>query len=240
MTGVDDFVLDGDQTTTITLSIDDANSDDAFDLLADQTFLVTVTDDGCHSWQNCRNRFDVDGRDGVTPVDVLTLIVYLNAGNTSLPAPPATPPPFYDVNDDNACTPLDVLMVIVFINSQQLAVPGEGEAVPFPAPMLPPLPSAKSVIASSDRTGRLAETPWSPTLQTSSDEQVGFNRATARDAKDGMLLDEVDRTRQADANVVWHEGAVEELDVALMALEGVLTDLEQRRHSVSGLCRSQN
>ncbi len=44
VTGVDDTVIDGDQTTTITLSIDDSNSDDAFDSLADQTVLVTTTD----------------------------------------------------------------------------------------------------------------------------------------------------------------------------------------------------
>ena len=45
VTGQDDPVVDGDQTTTITLSIDDGNSDDAFDPLADQTVSVTTLDD---------------------------------------------------------------------------------------------------------------------------------------------------------------------------------------------------
>ncbi len=44
VTGINDTLVDGNQTTTITLSIDDANSDNAFDALADQTVLVTTTD----------------------------------------------------------------------------------------------------------------------------------------------------------------------------------------------------
>ena len=46
VTGVDDNLIDGNQTTTITLSVDDANSDNNFDPLADQTVSVTTTDDG--------------------------------------------------------------------------------------------------------------------------------------------------------------------------------------------------
>ncbi|MFT5130824.1 MAG: subtilisin-like proprotein convertase family protein, partial [Rhodothermales bacterium] len=45
VTGVDDPSADGGQTTTITLAVDDANSDDSFDSLADQTVSVTTTDD---------------------------------------------------------------------------------------------------------------------------------------------------------------------------------------------------
>ena len=45
VTGVDDPTVDGDQTTTITVSVDDANSDDAFDPLADLSVTVTTTDD---------------------------------------------------------------------------------------------------------------------------------------------------------------------------------------------------
>jgi len=44
VTGVDDVTVDGSQTTTITVAIDDANSDDAFDPVADQTLTVTTTD----------------------------------------------------------------------------------------------------------------------------------------------------------------------------------------------------
>ena len=62
VTGVDDPTLDGDQTTTVTLSIDDTNSNDAFDALADQTLSVTTTDDDAASFS-----FAVSG--GNTSVD---------------------------------------------------------------------------------------------------------------------------------------------------------------------------
>ena len=45
VTGVDDALIDGTQTTTATVSVDDAGSDDAFDPLADQTVSVSTTDD---------------------------------------------------------------------------------------------------------------------------------------------------------------------------------------------------
>tara|TARA_R110000796_G_scaffold11552_11_gene39139 strand:+ start:11585 stop:15175 length:3591 start_codon:yes stop_codon:yes gene_type:complete len=44
VTGVDDHV-DRDDTTTITIAVDDAASDDAFDALADQSVAVTLNDD---------------------------------------------------------------------------------------------------------------------------------------------------------------------------------------------------
>ena len=61
MTGVDDLIVDGSQMTTITLSVDGANSDDAFDSLADQTVLVTTTD-------NDQPGFTVTESDGSTTV----------------------------------------------------------------------------------------------------------------------------------------------------------------------------
>ncbi|MEO1983628.1 MAG: hypothetical protein ABGZ24_24220, partial [Fuerstiella sp.] len=45
VTGVDDTGADGNQNTPITLSIDDAASDDTYDALPDQTVTVTTTDD---------------------------------------------------------------------------------------------------------------------------------------------------------------------------------------------------
>ena len=45
VTGVDDSLADGTQTYDITISVDAANSDNAFDLLADQTVSVDNTDD---------------------------------------------------------------------------------------------------------------------------------------------------------------------------------------------------
>ena len=45
VTGVDDNIIDGTQTSTITVSIIDGISDNAFDAVADQTVSVTTTDD---------------------------------------------------------------------------------------------------------------------------------------------------------------------------------------------------
>ncbi|CAN0512900.1 unnamed protein product, partial [Discosporangium mesarthrocarpum] len=45
VTGQDDDVDDGDQTTTVTIAIDQDNSDNAFDSVADQTVSVTTVDD---------------------------------------------------------------------------------------------------------------------------------------------------------------------------------------------------
>lgn len=104
---------------------------DAGGLWCEETLTVTVID-VAETWQNPDNQFDVNGRDGVTPLDVLLLINHINShpGDPSLPAPPALPPPYYDVNNDNSCTPLDVLLVINYINSHPS---GSGESEPFDA-----------------------------------------------------------------------------------------------------------
>jgi len=44
LTGVEETLIDGDQTSSITLSVDDANSDDQYDPLADKTVSVTTGD----------------------------------------------------------------------------------------------------------------------------------------------------------------------------------------------------
>ncbi|MDM8566803.1 Calx-beta domain-containing protein [Candidatus Halobeggiatoa sp. HSG11] len=45
ITGADETAIDGDQITTVTVSIVDLNSDDTYDPLADQTVSVTTVDD---------------------------------------------------------------------------------------------------------------------------------------------------------------------------------------------------
>ena len=80
-------------------------------------------------WHNAANRFDVSGSTDVTAQDVLLIINYINnhPGDQSLPAPPATPPPYYDVTDDGLCTANDALFVINEIN-RRLSPTGAGEA----------------------------------------------------------------------------------------------------------------
>ncbi|MCU0981429.1 MAG: dockerin type I domain-containing protein, partial [Pirellulaceae bacterium] len=84
------------------------------------------------TWQNPLQPCDVDGVNGVTPLDALITINYLNehAGDAALPPLAADPPPFYyDVNGDNLCTPHDALLVINFLKSAQTDS-AEGEAEP--------------------------------------------------------------------------------------------------------------
>ena len=45
ITGVDDDIIDGEQGSTITITVDDANSDNDFDAVADQTVTAATTDD---------------------------------------------------------------------------------------------------------------------------------------------------------------------------------------------------
>ena len=80
-------------------------------------------------YTNPSNRLDVNGDGGVSPLDVLQLVNYINFnGSGPLPFPTAfTPPPFLDVNSDGFVTPLDVLAVINFINGQTSGGGAEGE-----------------------------------------------------------------------------------------------------------------
>lgn len=93
------------------------------------------------SWRNADDPYNVNrsSAEGVTPLDVLVLVQYINAhpGETSLPDPPTAPPPYYDVTGDGLVTPLDVLQVVNRINNQGVQ-PGEGEAAGFPTAMIVP------------------------------------------------------------------------------------------------------
>jgi len=125
------------------------------------------------SWHNLALPCDVNNKDGVTTLDVLAIIVYINAhpGDTSLPAPPEVPPNYYDVNHDALVTTLDVLRAIDWINRYG-AGSSEGEA--SEASMIglafsPTLAFGHSSPASHDATDRpfaeSSSTPsdWKPT-----------------------------------------------------------------------------
>ena len=45
VTGVDDSLIDGSQTSTITIAVEDESSNDSFDSLSDQTVSVSTADD---------------------------------------------------------------------------------------------------------------------------------------------------------------------------------------------------
>ena len=76
VTGVDDDLIDGTITSTTTISVNDAASDDDFDAVADQTVSVSTTDDDVAG-------FTVSEPDGSTTVTEAggtdTFTVVLNA-----------------------------------------------------------------------------------------------------------------------------------------------------------------
>ena len=80
VTGADEDIVDGTITSTITVAVDDANSDDDFDAVADQTVSVSTTDDDVAG-------FTVDELDGSTEVTEAgstdTFTVVLDAQPTS-------------------------------------------------------------------------------------------------------------------------------------------------------------
>ncbi len=88
-------------------------------------------------WQNPDNRLDVDDNDEITPLDVLTVIYYINLnGGGNLPTPTAhseVEHRYVDINGDNSCTPLDVLELIAHINRQAA---GDGESALASGPVL--------------------------------------------------------------------------------------------------------
>lgn len=76
-------------------------------------------------WQNPNLPEDVDGNNGVNPLDVLILINEINQnGSRALAGSPSNTAPYLDVNGDRTIGPLDVLLVINYINRGNM---GEGE-----------------------------------------------------------------------------------------------------------------
>ena len=61
VTGIDENIIDGNQTSTITVAVDDANSDNDFDSIDDETVSVTTTDNDVAG-------FTITQTDGVTSV----------------------------------------------------------------------------------------------------------------------------------------------------------------------------
>ncbi len=132
-------------------------------------------------WQNPNLPEDVNGLDGVNPIDVLLLINDINQyGTRSLIGSPIQPPPYLDVDGDRNIGPLDVLRVINYINSMTSSSSsgrgGEGE---FAAPPIeiaslhptenPPLRSFATERLETapttwivDRTGSAALRPQGP------------------------------------------------------------------------------
>ncbi|MFP6570504.1 MAG: SBBP repeat-containing protein [Dehalococcoidia bacterium] len=87
VTGVDDTSIDGSQNSTITVSVNDASSDDAFESLPDQTVAVTTTDDDVATPTPTATPTPAP-----TPTPTPTATPVPPPPPTATPIPPASPP----------------------------------------------------------------------------------------------------------------------------------------------------
>ncbi len=88
VTGVDDFRLDGNQTTTVTVSVNDALSNDAWDPLAGQTVSVTNLDNDAAGFALSKTSVVVDESGGMDTLTVVltaqpdsAVVLLLSSGN---------------------------------------------------------------------------------------------------------------------------------------------------------------
>ncbi len=120
---LDDHIVTGTKLVTITATAAGFSAGTASIKITDSDSL----------WHNSSNPFDVDGDSDVSPLDVLSIVNYLNL-NGAGPVQSTSPPPFLDVDSDNFVSPLDALIVINFLNSQSQGA-GEGELVTTAVPI---------------------------------------------------------------------------------------------------------
>ncbi|MCY2990074.1 MAG: dockerin type I domain-containing protein, partial [Planctomycetota bacterium] len=131
--------------------------------------VVSVT---AHPWQNPKNPLDVNDQGGVTALDALLIISYVNAHETG-PLPPTSESPtsYVDVNGDDAVTPLDVLAVVGYLNGQIGSPAGnsEGEASTQPTGTV----DASSLPSQTPITVAASEPVFAPALAGSADTMWG-------------------------------------------------------------------
>lgn len=198
ITGVDDSERDGSQSSSVTVSVDDLNSDDLFDGVDSQVVSVSTSDNDS-GWHNWENPYDVNGDDLVNASDVLIIVNYINDGTIApaLPLPPAAPPPYYDVNNDGLCTAIDVLIIINFINTYGLphTSGGEGEGASRDAT------DPKDAAQSDEPTQRAsASVPTVSTLPSGvSAGQAALLTATLSAGSDNRDLSDSDRVSRLAA-----------------------------------------
>ncbi|MCY2987964.1 MAG: dockerin type I domain-containing protein [Planctomycetota bacterium] len=172
--------------------------------------------------QNTTKPCDVTGDGRVEPIDVLTLIIYINAHPVaaSLPTPPDLShlaAPFLDVNGDNYVTPADVLTVINYINNPS-ARSGEGE------------PSGAEPTIT---VGRLLPAPLAESWATSPERRWDSSRSKAAAAASDTpvfaeLLGASRQSRLAGVQLVLADRRnQQELDACFPDLDGVLPDIIQ-------------
>ncbi len=83
------------------------------------SFVFQTIDDDTSPYTNSSNRLDVDGKDGVTVLDVLAVINALNRYEIGpVSRIPVENVSYIDTNGDGVLSPLDVLFIINYLNAQ--------------------------------------------------------------------------------------------------------------------------
>ena len=93
-----------------------------------QSFDLSLLDNDS-KWHNYASPLNVDGDQGISPLDVLAIVNYLNSNLSQNLFTATVPIPliYIDTDDDQTVSPLDVLLVINFLNNR-VSVVGEGES----------------------------------------------------------------------------------------------------------------
>jgi hypothetical protein len=93
--------------------------------------IGTVTISFYSAFQNQESTLDVNADGVVSPLDVLSIVDYINTnpGGSQLPMNSLDTPPFVDVDGDGFATPLDVLRVVNALNQNLGGGEGEGRDV---------------------------------------------------------------------------------------------------------------
>lgn len=116
-------------TYSVTFSVSDGEES------VSETIEIVISEGSSNPWHNALNPLDVDGIEGITPLDVLIVINELNLmvladpATGLLPSSAGSVPVYLDVDNDGYVTPLDALIIINYLNTNlgQLSSEGEGE-----------------------------------------------------------------------------------------------------------------
>jgi len=186
---------------------------------------------GPHHWQNPADVYDVNTNGGVSTLDVLETVFYINThpNDLVLPDPLVTPPAnFYDVNGDDLCSSLDVLMTITYINSV-LSGSNEGEAVERLVPFMKEAPSSALVsfpiVLSPTIVGKhtVIIPEFAGVRSTTYERAIPIPPANG-DTWSGLSSGAV-QTGSATPSFVWDEEALKNLDEVFAELDAILPNV---------------
>jgi hypothetical protein len=149
------------------------------------------------SWQNAKDRFDVNGDGVMAPIDVILLINQLNhRGSSVLPQSRTASDMFLDVNGDGSLTPSDVILVINNLNAKLHPVVVTPTLPQSTAPLMNVAPSTTSGNANgaSSNLGTVLESVVGATQNTAANTlaRLMVRSGTSTSATDELFSDGLD------------------------------------------------